>query len=73
MIDRDERRIGDEVEALLAAVVRARPPADIGEKAGGVAVAALGDGLGQACGRDEAVGPVPQLLAVPGRAGAQRD
>ena len=64
MVDRDEGGVGDKVEALLAAVVRARPPADVGEQAGGVAVAALRDGLGQAGRRDEAVGPGAQLLAV---------
>ncbi len=37
VIDADEGGVGDEVEALLAAVFRMRPPADIGEQAGGVA------------------------------------
>jgi hypothetical protein len=36
MIDRDEGRIGDDVERLLAAIVGMSPPADIGEKAGGM-------------------------------------
>src|SRR5262245_62459622 len=37
VIDPDEGAVGDEVEALDAAIVRVRPPADIREQAGGVA------------------------------------
>ena len=71
VVDRDEAGIGDKVEALLAAVVRARPPADVGEQAGGVAVAAIRDGLGQAGRLDEAVGPGAQLpCRAAGRANA---
>jgi len=32
MIDRHEGRIGDDVERLLAAIIRMRPPADIGQR-----------------------------------------
>ena len=37
MVDADEGGVGDQVEALLAAIFRMRPPADVGEQAGGVA------------------------------------
>ena len=37
MVDADERRVRDDVEALLATIVGMRPPADVGEDAGGLA------------------------------------
>jgi glyoxylase-like metal-dependent hydrolase (beta-lactamase superfamily II) len=42
MVEADEGRVGDDVEALLAAIVGMRAPADVGEEARGVAQAALG-------------------------------
>jgi hypothetical protein len=70
MVDADEGGVGDDVEALLAAVVGMRPPADVGKQAGGVAQSALGGRLGQAESCDEAIRPGAQLLAMGGRAGA---
>ncbi len=71
MIDADEAGIGDQVEALLAAIVRMRPPADIGEQAGGVAEPPLRRRLVQAEAVEEAVAPGTQLLAMLRRARAQ--
>ena len=45
MIDADEGGVGDDVERLLAAIIRMRAPADVGEQAGGVAQAAFLRGL----------------------------
>ncbi len=45
MVDADEGRVGDDVERLLAAIVRMRAPADVGEQAGGVAQPLLLGGL----------------------------
>src|SRR5688572_33128620 len=72
MIDADEAGIGDQVEALLAAIVRMRPPADIGEQAGGVAEPPLRRRLVQAEAVEEAVAPGTQLLAMLRRARAQK-
>ena len=36
MIEADEGGVRDDAQALLAAIVGMRPPADIGEQAGGV-------------------------------------
>ena len=47
MADRAEIAVGDEVERLLAAMVRMHAPADVGQQAGGVAQAALLLGLAQ--------------------------
>ena len=41
MVDADEGGVGDDVERLLAAIVRMGAPADVGEQAGGVAQALL--------------------------------
>ena len=41
VIDGAEIAVGDQVERLLAAIVRMRAPADIGDEAGGVPPAAL--------------------------------
>ena len=72
MVDRHEGRIGDDVERLLAAIIRMRAPADIGEQAGGVPQPALLGGLVEPGGGDEPVGPRDQLLAMGGRARAQQ-
>src|SRR6516164_4488315 len=66
MIDGDEGSIGDDVERLLAAIVGVRSPADVGEKARHMAQPPLLRALVQSGGRDEAVGPSDQLLAVGG-------
>ena len=71
MVDRHERRIGDDVERLLAAIVGMRAPADIGEQASGVAQAAFVARLVEPRRRHETVGPGDQLLAMRGRARAQ--
>ena len=71
MVDRHERRIGDDVERLLAAIVGMRAPADIGEQAGGMAQSPLLGGLVEAGRGHEAVGPGDQLLAMGRRARAQ--
>ena len=39
MVDTDEARMSNHVERLLAAIIRMRAPADVGEQAGGVAQA----------------------------------
>jgi hypothetical protein len=52
MIDRHEGRIGDDVERLLASVVGMRPPADVGEQAGGMAQPPL---LGVSSSPDDAM------------------
>ncbi len=41
MIDADEGGMRDDVQRLRAAIFRMRPPADVGEQAGGMAVARL--------------------------------
>ena len=71
VIDADKGGIGDDVERLLAAIVGMRPPADIGEQAGGVAQAPFVGGLLEAGGRHEAVGPTDEFLAVTRRARTQ--
>ena len=45
MVDADERRVRDDVERLLAAIIRMRAPADIGEQAGRMTQALLLGGL----------------------------
>ena len=72
MIDADEAGMGDDVERLLAAIVRMRAPADVGEQAGGVAQPLLLGALVDAGRRHERVGPGDQLLAVLRRARAQQ-
>jgi hypothetical protein len=37
MVDADESGVGDDVERLLAAIIRVGAPADVGEQAGGAA------------------------------------
>ena len=64
MIDGDEGRIGDDVERLLAAIIGMRPPADVGEQAGGMAQPPLLRRLVEADRRHETVGPVDQLFAM---------
>ncbi len=71
VVEPAERRVGDDVEALLAAVVGMRPPGDVGDQAGGMAqppfVGAL---LWSRCDKN-LVGPVAQLAGMFGRARAQ--
>jgi hypothetical protein len=71
VIDRAEIAVGDQVQRLLAAIVRMRAPADVGNEAGRVAPAAFFRCLGDIGGLDEAAGPVEQLLGVLGRPRAQ--
>ena len=68
MIDANKGCMRDDVERLLAAIVRMPPPADIGEEAGGVPQAFFVAGLVEAGGRHEFAGPVRQFLAMAGRA-----
>ena len=72
MIDPDKGRVRDDVERLLAAIVRMRPPADVGQQAGGVTIAPLVRGLIEAGARHESVGPSDQLVAVHRRTRAQQ-
>src|SRR5262245_1540576 len=66
VVDGDKGSIGDDVERLLAAIVRVGPPADVGEKARHMAQAPLLRALVEPGGRHEAVGPRDQFLAVSG-------
>src|SRR5581483_7299636 len=63
-----EITIGDQVQRLLAAVVRMGAPADIGHQAGSVPQPLLVRRLGQVGGADEAIGPVEQFLGMTRRA-----
>src|SRR5271169_6946070 len=71
MVDRHEAGVRNDVERLLAAIIRMRAPADIGEKTGGMAEPALFAGFVEAGRHHEAVGPLHQLLAMLRRARAQ--
>src|SRR5690349_7245333 len=71
MIDADEGGMGDEVEALLAAIFRMGPPADVTEQAGCNAEARFFSRLVEAEGLEHHSRPWAQLLHVPGRARAQ--
>ena len=71
MIHAHEGGVLDHRDALLAAVIRMRPPADIRQQAARVAQAALVGGLVTVQGRDEPIRPGDQLLAVARRARAQ--
>src|SRR3954453_22740195 len=74
--ERDERaawmvyghkgRVRDDVERLLAAIVRVGPPADIGEEAGGVPQAAFFGRLVETRGPHEPVSPGNQVLRMRG-------
>jgi len=66
MIDADESRVRDDVERLLAAIIRMPPPANVREEAGGAPQAFLIAGLVEAGGCHEFVGPVCELLAMAG-------
>ena len=72
MIDADEGGVGDDVEALLAAIVGMRAPADIGEQAGGVPQPLSRSVSGRPTDSMNRLGPGQQLLAMAGRAGAQQ-
>src|ERR1700745_574201 len=72
VIDTDEGSVRDDVERLLAALVRGRAPANVGEQTGGVGIALLVGGLVESGGRHEAVGPADEFLAVGGRTRAQK-
>ena len=67
MVDAAERRVRDQDQALLAAVVGMRAPADVGEQAGGVAQAPLVVGLLRARRLEQGVRPGAQLDGVLGR------
>ena len=71
MIDAGKAGVGDQVEALLAAVVGVRAPADVGDEAGGIAQAPfLGRLLG--AGRlEQRIRPLAQLPGVLDGARAQ--
>ena len=71
MVDGDEGAVRDDVHRLLAAIIRMRAPADIGQETGGMAQPLLVGGLVEAGRRHEAVGPIDQFLAVMRRARAQ--
>ena len=72
MVDAAERRVRDQDQALLAAVVGVRAPADVGEQAGGVAQAPLLVGLLGARRLEQGIGPGAQLDGVLGGARARR-
>ena len=66
-----KRRMGDDVEALLAAIVGVRTPADIRQKAGSMAQAPLLVRLLGPGRLKQSVGPGTQLCRVLERAGVQ--
>ena len=72
MVEAGEGPVGDEVEALLAAIVGMGAPADIGKQACGVPETLFCLGFRKADGIDEPARPGPQFLAVSGRARAQQ-
>ena len=72
VVDTDEGCVRDDVERLLAAIIRVRAPANVGEQTSGMAIALLVGGLVEPGGRHEAVGPADEFLAVGGRTRAQQ-
>src|SRR6201999_3591926 len=71
MGDAAEIAVGDEVERLLATVIRMHPPSDVGEQAGGVTQPAFFLGFPDFDDPEQAIGPVDQLLRMTRRAGEQ--
>src|SRR5262249_17186671 len=71
MINADKGGVGDDVERLLAAIVRMRAPADVSQETGGVAQPPLLGGLLDPGRGHEAVSPGDQLLAMRRRARAK--
>src|SRR5262245_61240249 len=70
VIDPDEGAVGDEVQALDAAIIRVRPPADIREQAGRVAEPPLLRRLGRAGRAEQGIGPEAELIGAVERARA---
>ena len=68
MIDADERRIGDHVEALLAPVIGMSSPAHVGEETSGMAKPTLAFGFLDLGAGEEAICPGAKLFPVKGRA-----
>ncbi len=64
MGDAAEIAVGDEVERLLATVIRMHAPSDVGQQAGGVTQPALLLGLPELGHPDQAIGPVDQFLRM---------
>ena len=64
MVDTAEASVGNRVDALLAAIVRMSAPADVGEKAGGVAETPLVGGFFQRRVGKELIRPPAKLPRV---------
>lgn len=71
VVDAAEAGMGNDIEALLTAIVRMRAPADVRQQAGSVAQAPLLIGLLGARWREQLVGPRIELGCMLGRAGVQ--
>ena len=64
MADRAEIAVGDQAHGLFAAVIGMNPPADVGQKARGMAQPAVFLGFPQLRDPDQAVGPADQFLGM---------
>ena len=64
MTDRAEIAVGDQIERLLAAIVRMNPPADVRQQARGMAQPAIFGGFPQLRDPDQPVGPSDQFLGM---------
>ena len=62
MIDRDERRVGDDIERLFAAVIGVGTPADVGEQTGRMAQSLPSAVSSRPDVLNEAIRPLDQLL-----------
>ena len=71
MVDRTEARVGDHIEGLFAAIIRMRPPANVGEQTSRMAQPLLLAGFLQMRRVQEIIRPDAEILAVPGGARAQ--
>ncbi len=72
MINADERGMRNHAHALLTAIIRMRPPADISEQTGRMAQAPLIIILARIDEREELIRPPHEFGAVARRARAQR-
>src|SRR5262245_41163630 len=68
VVDADKRAVSNEVQALNAAIIRMRPPADIRKQAGGMAEPPLLGRLDRTGRPEQRVGPEAQLVGAVYRA-----
>src|SRR5690606_1642534 len=64
MVNADKRAVGDDIERLRAAIIRMGTPADVGEQAGGAAIACFLHRLLDAERLKSLAGPRLQLAAM---------